>query len=556
MYVLLAALPILLVGVLMLGFMWPSSKAMPFGWLVALLVAFFAWQMPVRWITAATIAGIINTIDILLIVFGAILILQLMRRSGGIDGISRSMRAVSTDRRVQIILIAWLMGCFFEGAAGFGSPAAVAAPLLVGMGFPPLVAASATLMADSTPVTFGAVGVPVWGGFAALKTIIDFPYSTGQSSLQFPAFLHAIGAFSGIMHFLAGTFIPLAIVVIMTKIVDGSFKKGFAIWPLAVIGGVVFTLPQMLLAIFLGPELPALLGSLIGLPLFLFILSRGWGVPKENWDFPPHSKWPSSWEGKIKAGESEAAGTPPKMNAFKSWLPYGIIGIILLISRVQAFAVTPLLRAWTIQWENILDTSISRGVTPLYNPGVIPFLLVAILIPLLHNLSLKEAFKAVNETFRIITPAAVALVFTLGMVYIMMNSGEAQERNSMVIVLAEAAADIAGGVWYAMAPFVGILGTFISGSNTVSNIMFGPFQYGVAKEVGLSAIPILSLQAVGGAAGNMICIHNVVAALTTVGLVGKEGLVIRKNITICLLYGALAGLFGWLFSGAVVQFLF
>jgi len=156
MLILLAAFPILLVGVLMVGLSWPSRVAMPAGYVAAALIALLAWDMPVRWLVAATIGSAITAVDILLIVFGALLILQMLRASGGLEGINRSMAGVSRDRRIQLLVIAWLMGGFLEGAAGFGTPAAVGAPLLVGMGFPPLVAAITTLMADSTSVTFGA----------------------------------------------------------------------------------------------------------------------------------------------------------------------------------------------------------------------------------------------------------------------------------------------------------------------------------------------------------------------------------------------------------------
>jgi lactate permease len=132
------------------------------------------------------------------------------------------------------------------------------------------------------------------------------------------------------------------------------------------------------------------------------------------------------------------------------------------------------------------------------------------------------------------------------MVYVMMNSGGATGIDSMILVIAKVTAQATGGIWYLVAPFVGMLGAFIAGSNTVSNIMFGPFQLSTATEAGIPVIPILALQTVGGAAANMIGIHSVVAALTTVGLIGKEGLVIRKNIFISILYGLLVGVVAWI----------
>jgi lactate permease len=134
------------------------------------------------------------------------------------------------------------------------------------------------------------------------------------------------------------------------------------------------------------------------------------------------------------------------------------------------------------------------------------------------------------------------------MVYIMMNSGGATGEQSMLLVMAEFAAATLGSIWYLVAPLVGILGAFISGSNTTSDIMFGPFQYGTAVASGTAVTPTLALQALGGAAGNMICIHNVVAAATTVGLVGKEGLIIRKNLPVALLYGLIAGALAWIIT--------
>ncbi|MFW6114661.1 MAG: L-lactate permease [Thermodesulfobacteriota bacterium] len=213
--VILATLPIVFVGVLMVIFSWPAKNAMPIGWGAAAVIAFFGWNMPARWISAATLGGFINAIDILIIVFGALLILQLLRESGAIHSIAFSMASVSPDRRVQVIVIAWLMGSFLEAAAGFGTPAAVGAPLLVGLGFPPLIAVIATLIGDSTAVTFGAVGLPIWGGFEPIRDLVNL-----SPGVTFTAFLKDIGAFAGVIHFVIGTFVPLASIMVITRIVD------------------------------------------------------------------------------------------------------------------------------------------------------------------------------------------------------------------------------------------------------------------------------------------------------------------------------------------------
>jgi lactate permease len=540
----IALLPILAVGVLMVGFMWPSSQAMPLGCLIAAGVALAGWDMPISRLVAAALAGFINALDILLIVFGAILILQLMKKSGGMEGISQSMASVSGDRRVQALIIAWLFGSFLEGAAGFGTPAAVAAPLLVGMGFPPLIAAVLTLVADSASVSFGAVGVPIRGGFEPLRDVVSL-----AGSMAFSRFLHEIGSLVGKLHLVPGTFIPLIMVCLMTRMAEGSSKRGREIWPLALFAGALFTVPQTVIARFVGPELPALLGSLIALPLFLFALSRGFLKPKEAWDFPAKRHWPSSWEGTIKASAG-VSQTGPAMSGRLAWLPYLMVGLLLLVTRIEALPFYKWLRLWKIGWSDISGTGISGTLAPFYNPGILPFGLIAVLIPVLHRMNRRGVVEAWKEAISMIGAASVALVATLVMVYVMMNSGGVEGRQSMLIVVAEAAADITGKSWYLLAPLVGVLGTFISGSNTVSNIMFGVLQHDTAVQSGLAVRSVLALQAVGGAAGNMICVHNVVAVLSTVGLVGKEGLVVRKNVIIAVSYALLAGALVWLVVGS------
>lgn len=379
----IALIPIIFVGALMLGFNWPSTKAMLVGFVLAGVIAFIFWEMPAKWIAAATISGAINTVDILLIVYGALLILQIMRKSGGIDGIAQSMAVVSTDRRVQVIVIGFLMGAFFEGASGFGTPAAVAAPLLVGLGFPPLIAAMVALIGNSAPVTFGAVGTPIIGGFANLEAIVK---SLGYNGEMYD-FLTSVGGFAAILQFMVGSFVPLAMVCTMTLIVDKSIKKGLEVWPLALLGGITFTIPQAIIANLVGPELPALLGALIAIPIFVLAIKKGLLVPKSKWDF----KSGEEWEEEVAAASSK--NDEQVMSASKAWGPYILIGILLLLGRLKWIGLTPILKSWNITWHNILGTSISRGVTPLYNPGVIPFMLVALLIPFMHGLDRKEVLK-------------------------------------------------------------------------------------------------------------------------------------------------------------------
>ncbi len=536
--VILAVLPVMVVGLLMVAARWKAVRAMPLGWALAAVIAAVWWDMPFRWLAAATIGGFINAIGILLIVFGAVLVLQMLRRSGAIGTITASMLKISADARVQVIIVAWLMVSFLEAAAGFGTPAAVAAPLLVGLGFPPLAAVVCSLIGDSAAVTFGAVGVPVWGGFEPLRNIVSMETEAG-----FTGFLHEIGAFAGILQFAAGIFIPLVIVCIMTRMTFGSFRAGFKAWRLALFAGLLFVAPQALSAWFIGYELPALIGALVALPVFLFSVSRGFLSPVDSTAFILQVSKGSTGEYSFP----DVPETSPKIHGyFKAWLPYIFIGIFLLVTRLEWIGLAPLLRDIAVGWHEILGTDISQSIAPLYNPGLVPFTLVAVMVPLLFGLSRRETGDVFVATLKMVYPAAIALVFALGMVFILMNSGAASSGGSMLIVLADTLSGLTGKAWFLMAPFIGALGSFISGSNTVSNIMFGSLQWDTAVRAGLPESLVLALQTAGGSAGNMIAVHNIIAVLATVGMLGREGDVIGRNIWIvlgyCLVIGLVAGI--------------
>lgn len=182
------------------------------------------------------------------------------------------------------------------------------------MGFPPLVAAVVALVGNSAPVSFGAVGTPILGGFANLQNLVE---SQGYTN-SFYEFLSEVGGFTALLHFLVGSFVPLIMVCSMTLIVDKSIRKGLAVWKLCIFGGLIFTIPEVLIANFVGPEIPSLLGSLIAIPIFIFAVRRNYLLPKDKWDFKSRDEWEDDWEGEIKAGSSEIAATAQVMSPKKA----------------------------------------------------------------------------------------------------------------------------------------------------------------------------------------------------------------------------------------------
>ncbi len=532
---LVASAPIIVTVVLMAVLLWPARRVMPLAWGLALALALFVWQVDLRTAAAATIYGFLSALNILIILFGAVAVLNTLRASGAMDAISRGFHGISSDRRVQTVVVGWMFVSFLEGAAGFGTPAALAAPLLVGLGFPPLAAATLALVLDSTAVSFGAVGTPILGGIG----------ETLGGAFAAPDQLHAIGLWSAVFHALVGTFIPVVALAMLTAFFGPEGKKGVRYGleaaPFAIFAGLLFTLPQLAVAALVGPELPALVGGLVGLPLVLLAARRGFLTPKSTWDFGPPESWPSSWKGNLAAVEPPARAMP----LWLAWSPYVIIAVALGLTRIPALGLRDWLADRTLTWSDILGTGIDWSLPYLYLPGIVPFAVVAIITAFLHRMRLSAAVGAWTGTARQLAGATVALLFAVAMVQVMVFTERGRaELDGMMITLSEAASSLAGGAWPAVAPWVGALGTFVSGSNTVSNVLFAGFQVEVADALELSPILILSLQNVGGAVGNMICVHNVVAACATVGLTRVEGVVIRRNLLPAALYAGAVGAIG------------
>ncbi|MCK8817012.1 L-lactate permease [Natroniella sulfidigena] len=552
----LAALPILLTIILMVFYDWPAQKVMPLAWLVAIVIAGGYWGMPGQWLAGATIFGGLSAFNILVIVFGAIVLMNTLKNSGAIKTINKTFTDISPDRRIQAVIIAYLFVSFIEGAAGFGTPAALAGPLLVGLGFPPLAAAMVALIGDSVSVSFGAVGTPIFGGVSSILSG-DILAQVEAAGFTQSEFLDQVGLWSALPHAIMGLAIPLIIVMVLTKLFgpERSFKPAFEVAPFAIFAGLAFSVPYVAIAAFVGPELPALGAGLISLAIVVPATKAGFLVPEETWDFAEQSDWDSDWIGDLKpgGGEDEELTISP-LNA---WMPYLLVSIILVATRVVG-PLQSFLTSFSVSWEGILGTNLSYSFDYLYLPGTIPFMLVAFLTIFMHQMDGDVAKKTWVDSLKQIIPATIALVFAVGMVQVMLNSGEVTilEVGSMMDAMSTAAANMFQGVWPIFAPFIGLLGAFMSGSNTVSNILFSGFQYGVADSVGVSRIVILGLQVVGGAAGNMICVHNVVAACTTVGVLGQEGKVIRTNLVPAFVYALVVGIIGALSVSVFVPGLF
>lgn len=543
----LAFTPILLSGVLLIGFRIPARIVMPLVFVVTALIAAFAWKMEWVRIAASSIQGAIITGGVLWIIFGAILLLNTLKESGAIAAIRSGFIDISPDRRVQMILVVWLFGSFIEGAAGYGAPAAVVSPLLVAIGFPAMAAVMVGMMVQSTPVSFGAVGTPiVFGVDKGLDKTVLQPIAESQG-VSWDSLLHFIGHEVSLIHAMIGILMPLFMVIMTTRFFgrNKSWTEGLAIAPFAIFAGLAFTVPYAITGWLLGPEFPSLLGSMIGMLIVVPAAKAGFLMPKQNWDFPQRDSWPMDWVGSLDI-RVEDVTTKRHIPLWSAWLPYILMAGLLVVSRVFPDMKT-LFKSITFQYQNILGVEgISGSFAPLYLPGGI--MIIAVLFAIvLHRMNGGMIRRAVGDSSKVLLGAGFVLLFTIPMVRIMINSGvNMADLASMPVLMAKAVANMFGNIYPVFAGAIGAMGAFIAGSNTVSNMMLSQFQFGVGQSIGVSPLFIVSLQAVGAAAGNMIAIHNVVAASATVGLVGREGQTLRRTIIPTLYYVTALGVIGWL----------
>ncbi len=277
---LVALLPIIAVFTLLVVLRLPALYAMPLSFTATAIGTIWIWKVDVVQVAAASIEGVAVGLSILWIIFGAVLLLNTLQSSGAMDSIRQGFRLVTPDRRAQVIIIAWLFGGFIEGAAGFGTPAALAAPLLVAIGFPPLAAVVMPLIADSSPVSFGAVGTPVLIGIGqGLQVGGDLApvVAAGLGDTTLPDFLRTTTATAITFDMGIGVFVPLLLVAMLTRFfgANRSWREGLAAWRFAIFAGLSFMVPALLVALTLGPEFPAIFGGLAGLAIVVPAARRG-----------------------------------------------------------------------------------------------------------------------------------------------------------------------------------------------------------------------------------------------------------------------------------------
>lgn len=509
----------------------PSSIALPMVAGITYLIKIVYFSSEPNELQATVLYGALSSLIPLSIVAGAIFLFKTMEQSGAMDVIRAWLNGFSRNRVAQLMVIGFAFSFMIEGASGFGTPAALAAPLLISLGLPPMRVAVFCLMMNSFPVSFGAVGTPTWYGFGALLE--------GLSGDALRTFLAEIGYKSALMHLAASLVIPVLGLVMVLGWKEVRPNLGFVYACI-----LSCMLPYVGLS-FLSYEFPAILGGMVGLSVSIFLAKKEIGLTKQSLE-----------------NESLPANPRNSRPLFKALFPLWGTVLVLLLTRIPQFGIKALLTnqeggwmiplgnlgklqltsALVLKLQNIFGTDISWDFQLLYVPFILPFLLVSLLTCLLYRMSWLEIHSVIKDTRSRLARPFWALLGSLIFVRLIMSGGE----TATTTILGNALSAAVGENWQIFASYLGALGSFFSGSATVSNLTFGSIQLAIAQQTGISSTTILAMQSVGGAMGNMVCIGNIVAICSIIGIT-REGEILRKNILPMFTYGIIATLFAYLF---------
>ncbi|MCE7765252.1 L-lactate permease [Pseudomonas putida] len=492
---------------------------------LSILVAIFAFQMPVDMAFAAAGYGFLYGLwPIAWIIVAAVFLYKLTVKSGQFEVIRSSVLSITDDQRLQVLLIGFCFGAFLEGAAGFGAPVAITAALLVGLGFNPLYAAGLCLIANTAPVAFGALGIP----------IIVAGQVTGIDAFH-------IGAMTGRQLPLLSLFVPFWLVFMM----DG-LRGVKETWPAALVAGLSFAVTQYFTSNFIGPELPDItsaLASLICLTLFLKVWQ-----PKRSF---------SEAKGSVGAAVVQSSGSQPSPYSFgeifKAWSPFLILTVLVTIWTLKPFkaAFAPGGAMYNFVFNFAiphLDQLVTKTAPIVAAPTAMPavfkldpisatgtaIFLSALISMAVLKINFKTGLTTFKETFWELRWPILSIGMVLAFAFVTNYSGMS---STMALVLAGT-----GAAFPFFSPFLGWLGVFLTGSDTSSNALFSSLQATTAHQIGVSDTLLVAANTSGGVTGKMISPQSIAVACAATGLVGKESDLFRFTVKHSLFFATIVGL--------------
>ena len=501
---------------------------------LSVIVAIFAFQMPADMALAAAGYGFAYGLwPIAWIIVAAVFLYKLTVKSGQFEIIRSSVMSITDDQRLQVLLIGFCFGAFLEGAAGFGAPVAITAALLVGLGLNPLYAAGLCLIANTAPVAFGALGIPI--------------IVAGQVSGIDP---FKIGAMAGRQLPLLSLFVPFWLMFMM----DGV-RGVKETWPAALVAGLSFAITQYLTSNYIGPELPDItsaLVSLVSLTLFLKVWQPARAADSE---FVVATAGGAAMLGNPGGfGQPRTSVKSPYTlgQILKAWSPFLILTVMVTIWTLKPFkamfAAGGAMQAWTMNFAiPHLDQLVMKGAPIVAKatamPAVYKFDLIAasgtailfsaILSMIVLKISASTGLTTFKETLKELRWAIVSIGMVLAFAFVMNYSGMS---STLALVLAGT-----GAAFPFFSPFLGWLGVFLTGSDTSANALFGSLQATTAHQIGVSDVLMVAANSSGGVTGKMISPQSIAVACAATGLVGKESDLFRFTLKHSLFFATIVG---------------
>jgi lactate permease len=518
---LVAVLPILFIFWALIIKKMKGYKASLFAILIAIIIAIVVYGMPIQLALLSTANGALyGLFPICWIVITAVFLFNITVESGQFEIIKHFMASITSDRRLQALLIAFSFGSFLEGTAGFGAPVAITAAMLVGLGFNPLYAAGICLIANTAPVAFGAIGIPI-------------TVASQVTSIPEMAISQMVGRTLPILSVL----LPFYLVILMS-----GYKKTIEVVPAILVSGISFALIQWFSSNYLGPALPdviAGIGSIVALIIFL----KFW-KPATTWRFPNEPAPTINLEVQYTTGQ-----------IIKAWSPFMLLTIIIIAWGMQP--IKEVLNAvGQVQFEfpglhNAISDKNGNLLPHIYKfnylsaAGTAILLSALISIPVI-GLKFSEAGKIIIKTLNQLKYPIITIASVLGFAYIVNDSG-------ITITMAEALANT-GFLFPFFAPVLGWLGVFITGSDTSANALFGKLQAATATSIGVDPVVTVAANVSGGVVGKMISPQSIAVAAAAGQLVGKESELFRFTVKhsfimlifICFIVLSQAYVFQWL----------
>lgn len=482
----------------------PGHKACPVALVITLILSILVWKMPALDSFTGALEGIVMGLwPIVYIIIAAVFTYNLTTYSGSMETIKNMMTGVSSDKRILVLILAWGFGGFLEAIAGFGTAVAIPAGIMASLGFNPVSAAVMCLIANTTPTAFGAIGLPV----TTLAQVTDLNVMQLSYTVSIQLFV-----------------LILIIPFVLVMLTGGGFKAIKGVFGITLISGLSFAVPQIFVAKFLGAELPAIVGSLICMGLTILVAKKFYNKEEKT-------------AGAVKV---------PLKTAFMAWLPFILVFVfIILCSSLFPFISEPL---------GSIKTSIpiytGEGAKPytfawIACPGTL-IILATYLGGLLQGLKFREISVVFGKTIKQMGKTAITVCSIVGLAKVMGYSG-------MITSIAMVLVAVTGSFYPLIAPIIGALGTFVTGSDTSANVLFGELQVQAAGSIGADPFWIAAANMAGATAGKMISPQSIAVATAATGLIGQEGKILTSTMKFCAVYVVIIGIVVF-FGGPLLGF--